>query len=153
MVSSSVWLSCRCGPRTSGSKNVDHCCGELPTAVEVLTLAPFNTFASGCYLGVVEKRCSVDPHKSEKGLLQILKKGTDGGEQTMFKKQALFYGYRSEDKDLIYLSPYEFEQWWEIKHISILKWNKNFNCMKVKRLGLPLYWWLSPSGASQTDSN
>ena len=69
------------------------------------------------YLALVEGRASVDPQKFETGLLQVLSR-RGGKTEVTLKRQAHFYGYRGTDPDLLYLSPYEFERWWEVKQIA-----------------------------------
>ena len=56
----------------------------------------------------------------DRGLLQILHgrqtKGAqvDAAQQVQVKKPAHLYGCRGTDPELVYLSPYEFERWWDI---------------------------------------
>ena len=48
------------------------------------------------------------------------KKGTTGraSDVVWLKKLAHLYGLRDTDPDLIYLSPYEFERWWDVQETT-----------------------------------
>ena len=106
------------------SKLNDKVLDPEPTAAEMLVLAPYKTFAGGAYLAMVEGRTSVDPQRFERGLLQILevKPGKETPDEAsrsvLVKKPAHLYGYRGHHSELVYLSPYEFERWWEIRSVN-----------------------------------
>ena len=95
-----------------------------PTAAEMLVLSPYMLFPGSAYLAMVEGRTSTNPKQIERGILQLMArrdaKGNRVGEpEIVVRKLALLYGCRGRDPELHYLSPHEFDRWWQVRPLTL----------------------------------
>jgi hypothetical protein len=110
----------------------DNLRNKEPTAAEVTVLAPFGTFSGEAYLALVECRSTLKPEVLEKGMLFAHGQKSQGREAIILKKVGLLYGYRGQDEDLHYLSPYEFARYWTVQERTSA-YNCNISSENVKR--------------------
>ena len=95
-------------------------------------LAPFGTFSGEAYLALVESGFSLKPQVLEKGMLFARGQKQQGRDAVLLKKVGLLYGYRGQDEELHYLSPYEFARYRTVQERTSA-YNCNISGKNVKR--------------------